>query len=75
MYDLVGKELVDACVAKHREEAVWMDIDDKVVEESEAYGCKVNLDITDPDWVLVVDEVGMITHQKGDGNVGGELKM
>ena len=30
MYDLVDKELVDADVVKHREEAVWMDIDGKV---------------------------------------------
>lgn len=58
MYDQVGEELVDAGVAKYFEKAEWMDINSVVMDEAKAYGCKVNLDVTDPDWVLVMDEVG-----------------
>ena len=50
------------------------DIDGVVVVEKEAYGYSVTLDITDPEWVLVMDEVGGNNNQKRDRNVGGELQ-
>ena len=73
MYQQVGEELVDAGLADHMDESVWMDAHGSIVEESDTYGCKVNVNIIDPDWVLVMDEVGGNTNQKGDGRVGGEL--
>jgi hypothetical protein len=71
MYDQVGEELVNAGVARKLETAVWMDKCGVECAEKDAYGCKVTIDITEPDWVLVMDEVGGNTNQKGDGNVGG----
>ena len=52
-----------------------MDIYSKVVHKTDAFGCKVTHDIDEPDWVLLMDEVGGNTNQKGDGQVGGELQM
>lgn len=75
MYDQIGEELVDAGLATEREVAAWMDIHGKVVHETDAFGCKVTHDIEEPDWVLLMDEVGGNTNQKGDGQVGGELQM
>ena len=43
--------------------------------EVDAAGCKVTHDITLPEMVVVVDEVGGNTNQKGDGHIGGELMM
>ena len=42
-----------------------------MLNESEAYGCKVSLNITHPEWMVMADEVGGNTSQKGDGAVGG----
>ena len=74
MLDQVGEELVDAGVARKLETAVWMDKCGVECAEKDAYGCKVTIDITEPDWVLVMDEVGGNTNQKGDGNVGGNCR-
>lgn len=70
MYQQVVEEIVDAGLAKHMDESVWVDAHGSIVEESYAYGCKVNVNIIDPDWVLVMDEVDGNTNQKGDGMVG-----
>ena len=73
MYNGVITEFVDAKVAVERDSPAWMDRTGNVVEESEAFGCKVTHDIIHPEYVLVMDEVGGNTSQKGDGHVGGEL--
>ena len=57
------------------EEAAWMDIDGNTIGESDAYGCNFNVNITDSDWVLVMDKVGGNTNEKGDGNNGHELQI
>ena len=75
MYQQVGEELADAGVADHTDEAAWIYNQGSIVEESDAYGCKVNLNITYPYWVLVMDEIGGKTNNKGDVSVGGELQM
>ena len=75
MYNKVGEELVDADVAEHMEESTWLDMDRNIVDKSDAYDFKVNGDVTDPDWMLVMDEVGGNTNQTGDGSNGGELQM
>ena len=38
--------------------AVWMDIGGNIVQETNAFGCKVTHNIDEPDWVLVMHEVG-----------------
>ena len=45
---MVGDEFVDAGVAEYMEEAVWIDMYGCVVDEVNAFDCKVNVDITDP---------------------------
>ena len=65
MYRQVGEELVDTGLADHMDGAVWIDTQCYILEESDTYGCKVNLNITDLDWVLVMDEVGGNTNKRG----------
>ena len=74
MYDHIGDELVDSGLANEREVDAWIDIGGNIVQESNAFGCKVEHNIDKPDWVLVMGEVGGNTNQNGDGNVGGELQ-
>ena len=69
MYEGVITELVDAKVAVERVTAAWMDRDGFECEEKYAFGCMVTHDITDPDYVLTLDEVGGNTSQKGDGQI------
>ena len=40
--------------------------------KSEAYGCKLTSKITQPNMVLLGDEVGANLDMTGDGNIGGE---
>ena len=75
MYDGVINEFVDAGVAKKRSEPAWMNRDGILVDEKDAFGCKVTHDITDPDMIIVMNEVGRNTSQKGDGHLGGELML
>ena len=69
MYEGVITELVDTKVAVERVPAAWMDRDRFECEEKDAFGCMVTHDITDPDYVLTLDEVGGNTSQKGDGQI------
>ena len=66
---------MDSGLANEREVAAWIDIGGNIVQAKNAFGCKVTHNIDEPDWVLVMDEVGGNTNQKVDGNVGGELQM
>ena len=75
MYQMVETKMIEAGVAEKINEPVWMTKDGKVVSENnkhQAYGCKVSLHITHPEMVIMADEVGANTSQKGDGHVGGE---
>ena len=73
MYDSIEEELVSAGVATPLDEPVWMNANCDVVEEDDAWGCKVTIDITKPEMCVVADEVGGNTSQRGDGLVGGQL--
>ena len=53
IYELIGEEMVEAGVT-HKIDPVWMDSKGDVVEEENAVGCKVDLDITQPDWIIFV---------------------
>ena len=44
-------------------------------ENGNAFGCKVTLEILHPEMIILADEVGCNTSQKGDGHVGGETFM
>ena len=57
------------------EVAVWIDIHGKIVHQADSFGCKVTHNIDEPDWVLLMDEVGGNTNQKGDEQVGGKLQI
>jgi len=66
MYNQVGKEMIEAkiaCVIDHS----WMDAKGNVFKEADSFGCKVNLDITRPDIIFTIDEVGGSISQQGDG--------
>ena len=72
MYDLIIDEMVDAGVVKKLDVSQWMDINGNIVEESEAFGCKVTHEVTCPKNCFVVDEVGSNTSMKSGGSVAGE---
>ena len=72
MYLRFGEEMEHAKVAEKLAEPVWMNREGEIVDEYDAFGCKVTHRIDRPDMILCMDEVGCNTCQKGDGNVGGE---
>jgi len=53
-------------------EHYWVDINGETIEnESDAYGLKVEIEITHPEWIIFGNEVGTGISQKDDGHVGG----
>ena len=64
--------MIIAGVAVMLLEPVWMNAKGELVEESDAYRCKVTLDITKPEMCVVADEVCGNTLQKDDGKIGGK---
>ena len=71
MYEQIEEEMIEAKVTSQIYMA-WMDKDGNTVLEADAFGCKVGLDIKRRDIMLMMDETGGNTSQKGDGFVGGE---
>jgi hypothetical protein len=72
MYEDHEFEMIDAGVAKKLETPVWMNRKgERVSNESQVYGCKVTTQLTRPDMVITMDEVGCNTSQLHDGHVGG----
>ena len=54
MYDLCIDQMVQAGVARKRDNAVWVDKNSKTVsDKSLAFGCKVTHDLIHPDWCIV----------------------
>ena len=72
MYEVIEQEMITAGVAVMLPEPVWMNAKGEHVEEGDAFGCKVTLDITKPEMCVVADEVGGNTSQKDDGKIEGE---
>lgn len=73
IYDRTSKELVDeAKGAVELDDPMWMNEKGEEVEEKDAVGCKVTIDITQPEYCIVADEVGGDTCQLDDGHVGRE---
>ena len=75
MYKLVYSGMVKAGVAIELEEGEWQDINGQKCEEKDAHGLKVHHQLTHPEYVVHVDEVGNNTNQKDNGLVGGEKRL
>lgn len=78
IYEMISEKLIEAGVARKYPEPVWKTKEGDTVSENnidKAYGCKVHLEITHPEMVILADEVGSNTSQKGDGHVGGQTFM
>jgi len=73
MYDSVYEEMIHAGVARHLDEPVWMNEKGEIVDEEDAFGTKVDVELIHPDWCLVADEVGSNTNMQKDGHYGGRL--
>ena len=75
MYDLVYEQMISAGLARRLapSEQYWIDKNgDKVHNEENAVGLKVEVEITHPDWIIFGDEVGIDICMKDDGHVGGQ---
>ena len=72
MYKHNYTEMEEAKVAELLASPQWMDKEGKIVEESEAYGCKATHRLNHPEYCVVLDEVGGNINMKGDGHIGGE---
>ena len=65
-------EMEIAGVAKRLNEPVWKDRQGRIVDESDAFGCKVTHELIHPEYCIVGDEVGGNLNMSGDGHVGGQ---
>ena len=73
MYNQFAEEMEYEKIAIPFDQPQWMDREGNILEQEElAFGCKVTHNILRPDMILVMDEVGSDTSQKGDGSIGGE---
>ena len=73
MYDLVYEAMEIAGVAKKLPQPEWQNgKGEKVSNKEDAVGEKVEYQLTHPDHILYVDEVGNNTCQKEDGGKGGQ---
>ena len=78
MYEMISEKLIEAGLAKRLDVPVWKTREGVTVSDDKndkAFGCKVKIEITHPEMVIVADEVGCNTSQTGDGHVGGETYM
>jgi hypothetical protein len=74
MYSLVYVQMVEAGLAKNLsvEEQSWVNhYGDRVETGEEAFGSKIEVDITHPEWILFGDQVGTDINQKEDGQIAG----
>ena len=73
MYEMIEEKLVEANVAVRLESPVWKTKEGEIVSDDEkerAFGCKCKIQITHPEMVILADEVGCNTSQRGDGHIG-----
>ena len=72
MYDCIYSELVDAGVAKQLAgDGYWLD-EEGNISDTNSFGRKTRFELTYPEYLLFVDEVGSNTNMSKDGNKGGE---
>ena len=67
--------MVDSGLAIELPTPVWMEKNGGECEECEDSGCIVIHNLIYPEMCFVIDEVGGGTSQKGDGHIGGKLKV
>ena len=72
MYNLVYEAMAQAGVARKLPVKEWQNIRGEKVSIKDAVGEKVEYEITHPDHILYVDEVGNNTNQRDDGSKGGQ---
>jgi len=72
MYNLVYEAMAQAGVAKKLPVKQWQNMRGESVSMKDAVGEKVEYEITHPDHILYVDEVGNNTCQRDDGSKGGQ---
>ena len=69
MYDSIYKELEEAGVAtKYEHDGVWKNLTGDCVDSFQAVGRKCQYDLTHPEYLLLVDEVGSNTNMTSDKN-------
>ena len=69
MYEAIEEDLIRAGVASRLPEPVWMDTEFNHVEEGDAEGCMVNIEIIRPGICIVAGEITGNTSQKDDGKI------
>jgi hypothetical protein len=73
MYEKVYQGMIDAKVAVRLPEPVWFNREGEIVDnEEDSFGLKSDIHIIHPEYIVFVDETGVNTNQKDDGNLGGE---
>ena len=72
MYEVIEQEMITAGVAVMLPEPVWMNAKGEHVEEGDAFGCKVTLDITKPEMCVVADEVGGVESRNNEHSIAAE---
>ena len=75
MYNLVYEQMIDSGLARRllESEQYFVNENGEVVEsENDAFGKKIIVEITHPEWILFGDEVGTDISMKDDGHVGGQ---
>ena len=77
MYDLIYPKMVESGVATKLDTPIWMDQDGNTVQKDDPkrFGDIVEYVITQPQYVLFVDEVGSNTNMKKDKRQGGKRKI
>ena len=75
MYDQYIDQIVRADVTKKRTEPAWMDLEVKVCNKSQTYGCNVTHDLIHLELCLVGDEVIGNISMKAYGHIGGQLHL
>jgi len=73
MYTHIYDEMDLLAVTKKRDDLVWMDCSANIVEEVDAFECKITHDFIRPSMCLVGDEVGGNITMTGDGHQGDQL--
>ena len=64
--------MVKANVAKLLDNLEWKNKKGESVSETQAYGCQVTHQMDQPEYCVVMDEVGGKINMQGDGYIGGE---
>ena len=71
MYDEVYEAMTECGVAKKLDNPIYMDRDYNITSQMHSFGTLCTHTLENPQYCLVVDEVGSNLSQKGDGHIGG----